>query len=152
MEKLILSGCILLNGNNEIILLHRIKHDHYETPGGKIDPEECIDFKNPTIEELKKAALRELSEEISNTIEIEKPIYLDKIEFTIPDGRESIAHKFLVKIKYGIPKVNSNETDIFDHCKSIPINELVNYKLSPDLKLFLPELKNILKTLLKEEL
>ena len=35
---LILSGCLVVNENKELLLLYRKDHNHYETPGGKVKP------------------------------------------------------------------------------------------------------------------
>ena len=47
--RIILSGCFIINENNELLLLHRKDHNHYETPGGKVDVGECIDSNNPVL-------------------------------------------------------------------------------------------------------
>ena len=36
-DQLRLAGCILVNSRGQILLLHRIKRDQWEIPGGKID-------------------------------------------------------------------------------------------------------------------
>ena len=55
----ILSGCLIINEKNEILLLYRNDHKHYETPGGKVEPDECKKPEKPTIEELAKTPERE---------------------------------------------------------------------------------------------
>jgi len=141
-SRIILSGNIIINATKEIYLLWRTKHSHYETPGGKIKPEECKNFSNPTIEELKNAAKRELIEEVEN-IEIISMEYFDKIKFTIPDGRKAIAYKFITKI-IGTP---TPAEDIFDKEKSkwIKIEDVEGNLLSPDLKIIFPKFKEYLK-------
>jgi|SRR3989344_622508 len=139
MDRIILSGCIILNENNEILLLYRKDHNHYETPGGKLNPDECLNFENPTTEELAKAAKRELFEELGNKIRIKDIYYFGNVEFTIPDGRKAIANKFIVKI-YGEPVIN--EPERFSKIEYIPIKSLEKYPISPDLKLLLHKIKN----------
>lgn len=139
MHKIILSGNIILNDNKEIYLLFRNKHKHYETPGGKVEENECEDVENPTKDELMSVAKRELLEEISGIEEIESMEYFDNIKFTIPDGRKATAYKFVTRVSGNIePK-----EDLFDKEKSkwFKISELDEIKISPDLELLLYKLK-----------
>ena len=71
MKKLELSGAILLDDNNKILLIHRNtkKLKQWELPGGKIEPGEL-----PS-----ETAIRELKEELD--IEIEILDYIDCKEF-----------------------------------------------------------------------
>lgn len=134
-----LSGNIILNENNEIYLLFRNKHQHYETPGGKVEGNECEDIENPTKDELMSVAKRELLEEISGIEEIKSMDYFDNVEFTIPDGRKATAHKFITRVTGELePK-----EDLFDKEKSrwFRISELDDVKISPDLALLLFKLK-----------
>ena len=55
--------------------------------------------KNPTLEELAKTAEREAYEELGSDIELEPLSYFCKIDFTIPDGGQATAHKFVTSIK-----------------------------------------------------
>ncbi len=137
--RIVLSGCFIYNDKNELLLLHRSDHNHYETPGGKVRLAECKNPDNPTTEELIKVAERELYEEIDNDVKIAKLEYFGKVEFTIPDGRLVIANKFLTKIISGKPRIN--EPDKFSKLKYLPIASLEDYPISPDLKLFVPKLK-----------
>ncbi len=137
--KLVLSGCLIINDKKEVLLLYRKDHKHYETPGGKVNLEECSNPNKPTLGDLKKAAERELYEELGENIKIEKLTYFDKVEFKIPDGRLAIANKFITRIKSGTPIVN--EPNIFEKFDYLPIMQLEKYPLSPDLKLLLPKLK-----------
>lgn len=140
--RVILSGNLILNENNEIYLLYRKDHKFYETPGGKIKPEECQNPKHPTTQEIKTTAQRELLEEVAGIKEVISMEYFGKIEFQTPRGRKGVAHKFITKIK-GSPSPNE---DIFDREKSkyLPINQLEKYPLSSDLKLLVPKLKKLL--------
>ena len=138
-NRIILSGCIILN-ENKILLLHRSDHNWYETPGGKIESSECEDILNPTIEELKKTAYREAYEELGENIVLEELSYFDKAEIEIPNNRGAIAHKFLTKIISGTPRIN--EPKQFDKLEYIPLTELETRSLSPDLKMLKEKLIN----------
>ncbi len=139
---LILSGCLVVNENKELLLLYRKDHNHYETPGGKVKPEECSNPENPTIEDLAKAAERETYEELGYGIKIEKLRYFGNVEFIIPDGRRAVANKFITKIKSGKPIIN--EPERFSKLEYLPISSLEKYPISPDLKLLLKELKKLI--------
>lgn len=139
--KLILSGCLIVNDKRELLLLFRKDHKHYETPGGKINFEDCFNSENPTISDLAKTAERELHEELGDNIKVNTLKYFDKVEFNIPDGRSAIAHKFLTKIISGKPKIT--EPEIFTKFDYLPLDSLEKYPISPDLKLLLPKLKKI---------
>lgn len=137
--KTILAGNIILRNNKEIYLLFRKKHQHYETPGGKYDGKN----NNPDIEELKETAKRELLEEVKGINKIISMKLFITIEFTIPDGREAVAHKFLTEIE-GNPEPNE---DIFDKQKSkwLTKKEIEKIKLSPDLQKIKLEIIKLLK-------
>ena len=136
---ILLSGCLIVNQNKEILLLYRRDHKHYETPGGKVDPGEVSDPEKPTIAELAKSAERELYEEIGKDIKIKKLEYFGKVEFEIPDGRKAVANKFLTRIISGTPIIN--EPELFDRFDYLPIQSLEQYSISPDLKLLVNKLK-----------
>ncbi|MEK6950131.1 MAG: NUDIX domain-containing protein [Nanoarchaeota archaeon] len=139
MLPLLLSGNLIINEKKEIYLLYRNDHLFYETPGGKVKPEECKDYSNPTIEELEMVARRELREEVAGIESILSMSYFQRIEFYTPDGREALAHKFITGVK-GL--LRSKEKG-FDKEKSrwISLKELYKYPLSPDLKLLVPALQ-----------
>ncbi len=140
MGRIILAGCLVSNNKKELLLLYRKDHGHYETPGGKVEPDECGDFKNPTVDELARTATRELFEELGEDVVFEDLIYFDKVEFVIPDGRKATAHKFLTKIFTGKPRIN--EPEIFTKLDWIPVKEIEKYPVSPDLKLLTQKIKN----------
>lgn len=140
MEKLTLSGCLIINDKKEILLLFKKNHKHYETPGGKV--ENCKDQKNFTLEEIKEEAKREVSEELGDDIKLSELRYFGHVAFRVPDGRLAIANKFKTSIISGTP-VN-NEPENFDHIKWISINELEKFPISPDLKILIPKLKTLL--------
>ncbi len=138
-NKIVLSGCLIINDKKEILLLFRKDHKHYETPGGKVEASECLDPNNPSIDELRKTAEREVFEELGNNIRISKPEYFGKVEFVVPDGRKAFANKFITKIISGEPIVA--EPDIFEKFDYLQINKLQDYPISPDLRLFLKKYK-----------
>lgn len=139
MSKIILCGNLIVNDKKEILLLFRDKHQHYETPGGKLNTDECVDINNPTINEIKKAAIRELFEELGDDIKISEPEFFGSHEFVIPNGRSAIANKFIVRIISGKPRIN--EPEIFSKLEWLPIAKLEEFPISPDLKLFVEKLK-----------
>ncbi|MBU4456900.1 MAG: NUDIX hydrolase, partial [Nanoarchaeota archaeon] len=134
--RIILSGCLIINENKEVLLLYRKGHNHYETPGGKVHLEECKEKGVVTVDDLAKTAEREVFEELGDKIKIEKLKYFGEIEFIIPDGRLAIAHKFITKIVSGEPKIN--EANLFLKMDWLPLKHLGKYPISPDLKRLLP--------------
>ncbi len=135
--RLILSGCFILNERKELLLLHRKDHDHYETPGGKVDVGECKNPDTISEEELLKTAQREVYEELGRNIILAPLQYFGSVEFIIPDGRLAIANKFLTSIVSGKPELA--EPHLFDALEYIKISDLDTKPLSPDLKLFLKQ-------------
>ena len=83
-HRLILSGCFIINTKQEILLLHRRDHAHYETPGGKVDLTDCVDGYNITEDDLLRTAERELYEELGSGFTCQKLSYFGSVEFTIP--------------------------------------------------------------------
>lgn len=141
--SMILSGCLIINNDGEVLLLYRKDHHHYETPGGKVNTKECKDPNNPSKEELAETAERELHEELGDDIRVSKLEYFGSVEFLVPDGRKAVANKFVTNILSGKPKVN--EPDVFEKFDFLPVKRLEDYPISPDLKLLLPKLKEHVK-------
>ena len=128
----------IYNDKNELLLLHKIKHDHYETPGGKVEILDLEDPKNPTNKDFRNTAIRETFEELGQEFIFEEPDYIKGIDFIKPNGKEGTAHKFKTKIVFGKTKINEPKT--FDEIKWFSKEELNKTpNLSPDLKLFLKE-------------
>lgn len=134
-----LSGMLIYDDKDKLLLLHRIEHDHYETPGGKVDKTDCKDPENPTIKDFENTAIRETFEELGQEFIFEEPEYIKGIQFIKPNGKDAIAHKFKTRILFGTPKVNEPKT--FDAIKWFSKEDLrkEDSKISPDLKLFLKE-------------
>lgn len=121
-DRLVLVSCMVINSNKEILLLYKKKHGFYETPGGKVENES-----------LENAALRELHEELGDNIKTGPlKIFIDKHNFTIPDGRKAEVTKFTCNYISG--EIKLMEPEVFDHFKWIPIKDLEKYKISPDLQ------------------
>lgn len=121
MNKICLAGCAILKGR-KILLLHRVKDDWYELPGGKIEKTE-----NP-----EDAVIRELKEELLVDIEILKSLGEKDFE---ENGFVMGYIWFLAKIKQEmISQVGEKEK--FDHFKYIDLSRLSSYKLSPNMMNF----------------
>jgi 8-oxo-dGTP diphosphatase len=126
MDKVTLAGCAILK-DQAILLLHRIKKDWYELPGGKIDGDETPE----------EAAERELREELSCDIEIIRK--LGEKDFQ-ENGYVLGYTWFLAQIEEGqTPYIG--EPQSFDEYKYIPLAELTNYSLSPNMQNFVEELE-----------
>jgi 8-oxo-dGTP pyrophosphatase MutT (NUDIX family) len=140
MSKIILSGNLIID-KDRIFLLYRKDHRFYETPGGKVKPEECSNPKHPTVQELKTAAQRELIEEVGGIEEVISMEYFDKVEFKTPDGRDAVAHKFITRVKGNL----FAQEEVFDKEKStyLELAEIDQHPLSPDLSYFIPALKQL---------
>ena len=139
---IILSGCLILK-DNSLLLLYQSKHRHFETPGGKVEFNECENPEDPTEDDLKRTAERETYEELGDKIKLKDPEYFANTAFTIPDGRRAVAHKFLTKIISGEPIVNEPEN--FDRLEFLPVKNLEDFPISPDLKILLPQIKEKLQ-------
>src|SRR3989344_128286 len=121
-NKTILSGAVIIE-DGKILLLWKNKQQHYELPGGKVDPGEL----------LEEAAIREAREEIGCDIEIIKYLGFSehKMDKYPTDDGIKISHKFLVNIKEGQrPKVA--EPDKFSHMLWMPLAEWKSYVLAPN--------------------
>lgn len=138
--KLILSGCLVIK-DKKVLLLYKKNHEHYETPGGKVNLDECSNREDPSEEDLRKAAERELYEELGSDIKVKDLEYFGHADFVIPDGRLAIAHKFVTEIISGEPKLM--EPDTFSKFDYLDISKLEEYPISPDLKLLLDKIKGL---------
>lgn len=115
MDMLKLAGCVILDKDNKILLLHRNtkKRIQWELPGGKIENKETSE----------QAAIREIKEELGITIEIRKK--LGEKDFTEGDFTMNYTW-FLTETIQGIPKVL--ETETFDDFKYFSWNEIEDMK------------------------
>lgn len=137
--RLVLVSNIVVNAQHEILLLFRRDHQWYETPGGKPEAADCVNPESPSQEDFRRAADRELQEEVGPDVRVGTPSLFVRIEFTIPDGRKAVAYKFTRPYVGGTPRVM--ESDRFSHVKWIPLRTLEEFPLSPDLRELAPTLK-----------
>ena len=115
MDKIALAGCAIIQ-NGQILLLHRIRRDCYELPGGKVNGNESP----------QTAAIREIREELDCDVEIIRLIGNSDFE---EDGRTFSYIWFLARIKESQRPVIS-EPHIHDHFKYVAIKDLDSYILS----------------------
>jgi hypothetical protein len=142
MPDIVLSGMYVLR-EDDVLLLHKIKDDHWEKPGGKLELRDVADWNNPTIEELMVRAMVELQEEIEN-IEVANIAYLGAIpEFKIRDGRTAVAHAFVADYIAGEP--TPRERHAFDRAEFISLGKTSQYRMSPDFEKFFPKLNEYAK-------
>lgn len=121
MEPIDLSACVIIK-DDKVLLIWKIKHNHYEFPGGKVNQGES----------LEDAAKRETKEEIGCDADVIK--YLGYKDFSI-EGKYLRSHKFLAKIKKSqVPKIM--EPDIFRNIIWMPIKDYTNYSIAPNVKDF----------------
>jgi len=104
--------------DNKLLLLYKIKYQHYEFPGGKVEAGESIE----------DTAQRETKEEIGCDVKFIK--YLGHIDFH-HDSRDFQSHFFLAEIPPNqSPQIT--EPEIFRDHIWIPMNEYRNYTLAPN--------------------
>lgn len=115
MDKIALSGCVILK-DDSILLLHRIKRDQYELPSGKIDDYESADM----------ISMPEIKEEFCCDLEIVQ--MLDQKDCK-QNGHPNF---FLTEIREGQPEIGEPHT--FNDLRYVQINELSDYRLSPNMK------------------
>jgi len=120
-EKIQLSGCAIID-KDKLLVLWKIKHLHYEFPGGKVKLGETFE----------ETAIREAREEIGCEVKIIK--YLGYKEFTI-DGNDFRSHKYLARLKDGQkPKVM--EPDKFKEIFWLPMKDYKKYSVAKNLAEF----------------
>lgn len=114
MDKITLAGCVILNDEGEILLMHRNapKRTQWELPGGKIEAGE----------EPEQAALREITEELGVTVSIVKKLGEKSFD---EDGYEMDYHWFLATVTEGVPTLQEAKFDAlkyfsWDELRSVP--------------------------------
>jgi 8-oxo-dGTP diphosphatase len=119
--SLTLAGCVLLDENQHIYLLHRNKKGitQWELPGGKVEPNEAAE----------QAAVRELQEELGVTVRLIKK--LGETDFE-ENGTKHYYTWFLAEVKTGQLAIREPET--FDNLKSFSLDTLSSIKLSNNMK------------------
>jgi 8-oxo-dGTP pyrophosphatase MutT (NUDIX family) len=140
VDIVLASALVIKDGS--VLVLHRVDHDHYETPGGKLSLSDCTDPEHPTVADLLTCAMRELEEEVDCTAEpIGEPI---EHRFTLRDGRRAYVAKFPMRLISGSCTVREQ---VFDEARFVPIGELRSLRLSPDLFELLDELEALIGTI-----
>lgn len=121
MSSIALAGCAILKGES-ILLLHRIKNDRYEMPGGKQELNES----------LEDTAHRELREEIGCEVTILRKLGQDQF---VENGREFEYHWFLAQIQ-GEKDPSIQEPQTFSKLEYVPFSKIENYSLSNNMRQF----------------
>lgn len=118
-DQLRLAGCIIPDAHGRILLLHRIKRNHWEIPGGKID--EIVDGKIVRSgHSAEHTAEREIKEELNVSVDIVRK--LGDREFTDNNGFVCHYSWYLARIKAGTP--SGGEPDRFDDLRAFSQAEL----------------------------
>jgi 8-oxo-dGTP diphosphatase len=121
MKIVDLAGCAIIR-NKALLLLWKIKHNHYEFPGGKVNPGETY----------KAAARREVAEEIGCEVNIINYLGSQNFEFEKILYR---SHLFTAEIKPGYtPSILEPES--FSNFFWMPIQDYQKYELAPNVKYF----------------
>ena len=118
-----LSGVVLIDSKESLLLLHHKKHDHYQFPGGKIEKGETPE----------QACIREAQEEIDCKVKIIRPLLFG---YFTSNGKKFKQHLFLVQIESNqIPTLA--EPDIFDEIILLKIKFFKEHpKLAPNVREF----------------
>jgi 8-oxo-dGTP diphosphatase len=117
-----LAGCVIIK-DEKLLLLHKLKENHYEFPGGKVQKGEV----------LWDTATREAKEEIG--CDVDAVTYIGYYDFA-HDNKELRSHLFYTSINKGIPAIQ--ETG-FDELIWMPLSKFNEYKLAPNVQLFCKE-------------
>ena len=121
MNTMHLAGCVILDNQGRILLLHRNKDglQQWELPGGKVD----------SGEDGLTTAKREIKEELYVAVEIIQE--LGGADFVF---EETICtyQWFLAKIRKGEPRIGEPQT--FDDMRYIPLEEMESLTLSANMK------------------
>lgn len=115
------SGCVIVR-EGKLLVLFKIKHSHYELPGGKMEPGETI----------QQTAIRETKEEIGVDVELHQ--YLGYLEFHINE-KDYRSHNFLAAIKKG-QEPTVMEKDVFKEILWMPLKEYKKYPVANNVREF----------------
>ncbi|HET7320607.1 MAG TPA: NUDIX hydrolase [Candidatus Saccharimonadales bacterium] len=127
MKPIDLAGCVVVDGYDRLLLLHRNtqKFQHWELPGGKVEKGETAEA----------AAVRELREELGVQVRLVKA--LGSEEFEDADGYFRY-HWFQAVIEGGEPEVQ--EAGKFDDFDYFDLEDLMSLSLSANMQVLLPKL------------
>ncbi|MCC7574547.1 NUDIX domain-containing protein [Candidatus Woesearchaeota archaeon] len=116
-----LAGCVIIK-NGSLLLLWKIKRNHYEFPGGKVEEGESFE----------ETAIREAKEELGVNVSLVK--YLGFKEFNF-NNKVYRSHMFLSNIAEGeVPMVA--EPDVFKELFWLPIKNYEDYGVAFNVKAF----------------
>lgn len=117
-----LSGCVIVNDKDEVLLLWKNNRQHFELPGGKVEVDE----------DIKTTAIRECKEEIGVDVIIKKYLGYEDLDI---DGTFFQSHKFTAVIKQGQEPI-VNEPEAFEKLFWMPLKKYTEYICAPNVKSF----------------
>lgn len=121
MKVIEVSGAIILDKNNRILLIHRNTNElkQWELPGGKLEKEESPE----------EAVIRELKEELNIKVNVEKYIGFKHFE---DNGIMLKYYWYQCGIQEGIPKLMEEKFDDLQYFSKEELNN--NNELSANMK------------------
>ena len=124
MKPIQLSGCVIVDDLERLLLLHRYaaKNTHWELPGGKLEQGETAEG----------AAVRELKEELGVQVRLVKALGSCDFEQA---GQSYQYHWFHAVIEQGEPAVQ--EADTFDDLDYFDLDDMMELALSSNMKILL---------------
>ncbi|MBI2665256.1 NUDIX domain-containing protein [Candidatus Woesearchaeota archaeon] len=127
---------------NKVLMLFRKEAKHYESVGGKVEPESCKNYEKPTELEFQQNLVREIKEEIGESVTVSSMHLLGEKKYINHKQREYTMRKYIVIIQ-GQPIIN--EPAIFEKVEWLPVHKLESYPISSGSKPFVPLLKEMIK-------
>ncbi|HMG34393.1 MAG TPA: NUDIX hydrolase [Blastocatellia bacterium] len=104
-QEIVAAGGLLFrtneNGELEVLLVHRPRHNDWSFPKGKIDPNESIE----------EGAVREVAEETGLRCRIIRTFGAERYQYRTPAGnlRPKVVHYFFMEPVSGELRINSDE-------------------------------------------
>lgn len=120
-----LAGNLIVR-EGKILLLYREDEEHWEVPGGKVEPEESAT----------EAAQREAREEIGTDVELRQPFYSGEFQH----GDEIFLWHCYLATPESTPEVQEEK---FGKLEWFEPSDLPENELAPNLRMILPALRNI---------
>jgi 8-oxo-dGTP diphosphatase len=117
-----LAGCVILDNNRNIYLLHRNKNGvvQWELPGGKVESGETTE----------QAAIREIEEELDIVVSLTRKLG----EATFMENKMDYSYTwYLAEVMTG--NMSICEPESFDGLRAFSFSELSHIKLSNNMKL-----------------